>query len=264
MTVVPIDQEWEAGVAMCRDRIIKEIWTFSSLESYLSMVTVTWMPSVLVEGDWQENKVTYSGRRLEKLIYLRGKTVWPNVCYFRFWKIVLAIISFISGGGRKAQFEHRGNRPSLLTTAGKYQDSIFVLSSFIWDPCPLLIGPENHVSSVLLHLPLLRHGEDVLGFSFASSLDGLWTAMYFCPLCCSWPEVVNEPVFWHPTWMLHALASGSPACAKVALSAQLFCSQPNGATLVPGTEALLCRLNRCFTEGREYELLYGRFYHHCF
>lgn len=88
----------------------------------------------------------------------------------QFWQL----FPLFSEGGRKGQFKHRGKRPSLPTTAGKHQDSIFVLSSFTWDPCPLLIGPGNHVSSGLLHLPLLRHGEDVLGFSSASSLDGLW------------------------------------------------------------------------------------------
>lgn len=105
----------------------------------------------------------------------------------------------------------------------------------------------------------------MLGFSPDSFLDGLQAYPLF-PLglpctfvLCAAPEAVNGPVFWHSPWMLHALASGSPACANVALSAQVFCSQPHGAALVPGTEALLCMLNKCFTQGREDELGYGRF-----
>lgn len=47
--------------------------------------------------------------------------------------------------------------------------------------------------------------------------------------------------------MLHALVRESPAYAEVALSAQLFCSLPRGAALVPATEALLRMLSRCFT-----------------
>lgn len=63
--------------------------------------------------------------------------------------------------------------------------------------------PGNHLSSGLLHLPFLSHGEGVLGFSSASFLDGLMglpsfsfgPAMHLCPLCCSWPEAVKGPVF---------------------------------------------------------------------
>lgn len=51
MTGVPIDQEQEADVAMCRDGIIKEIWT-----SYLSWV----LP---VNGDCHLDAISVDGRR---------------------------------------------------------------------------------------------------------------------------------------------------------------------------------------------------------
>lgn len=186
------------------------------------MVTATWIPSVVVEGDWQLKQVTYSGRQLEKGIYLWGKSFWLNAFYCTLWKTFWQILTLCPGGGRKFQEKPAGRRTKLPTSTGRLQraprgPNCLRLPHLGPPPThPLPIGPEHHLSSGLLPLPFLSCGVGMLVSSSASFLAGPWTchvplfsvlllagpgASPHCAWGCQWTRLQ------HPTWMQHTLLS---------------------------------------------------------
>lgn len=153
--------------------------------------------------------------------------------YFRFWKIVLAIISFIfwrweersvQTQREKAQSFHRcWQAPRSCICAEQFHLGSLPIAHRPWEPCKLR----------LLHLPLLRYGEDVLGFSSASSLDGLWachvlfSSVLLLAWSCLWTCLLapNLDAACPGKWK-SSLCQGRPQCPALLLPAQWSSPSP--------------------------------------